>query len=114
MMDILKKSSDDKFRHISIETFKYLAKQVSYISAKNGVKLWDKTKDIETLSYIIDQLDKHLSVMPNDVQHLANDIFGDILEIKQYEDEEPQNEFTAKEIRHILKKISVKLDKLKS
>ena len=105
----LNKLSDDKFRHISIKTFVYLAKQVSYITAIRGVDHWDRIKDIDSLAYLIEQLSEHIGNMPNDTQNLANDIFGYILEIKNDEEEKPKNEKTYNEIKRLVGKITNKL-----
>lgn len=113
MLNTLNRFSDEKFNSISIETFKYLARQVSYVTAKSGLQYWDRAKDIEWLNYLVDQISAHMDVVPENSQALAGDIFRKILKIKQYEEDSPKNEETAKDIVRDVNWILKKIDQVK-
>lgn len=114
MTNTLNKVSDEKFRHITIETYKYFAKQVYYITAKNGLQYWDREKDIELLSYLVGQLVEHDKLTPNDLQSKFDEIFSKILQIKRYEDEGEKNTATANIIKEEIDWVLKEVDKIKS
>ena len=88
MLDVLNKASDEKYRSISIQTFKFLAGRVEFLSAKYGVKYWDKTEDTLMLSKIIKNLENQLDYVPEDKKMLANRIYHNILKIQEFEEGE--------------------------
>ena len=88
MLDVLNKASDEKYRSISIQTFKFLAGRVEFLSAKYGVKYWDKTEDTLMLSKIIKNLESQLDYVPEDKKMLANRIYHNILKIQEFEEGE--------------------------
>lgn len=114
MMDALNHASDEKYNHITIETFKFLARRVSNLTARFGLKDWDRVKDIMLLSELINELKEHINVMPENSQNLANSIFSEILQIKQYEDRENKNEYTLKLIMSEVDWVMKKLNEMKS
>ncbi len=112
MLDIINKASDEKYNQINIQTYKYFAKQVSYLTAKYGVKYWDKAKDVLTISELIKYLDKQLYYIPENKQLKASSIFNNFLEIKQIEEEGEKTEENAKYIKKLIDSTMKMIDEL--